>query len=306
MHGFATLILKGRIQAIMIAAVAAVMSMILPPLSHISGAVVALVALRNGANEAILVGAGAALMLVLMGFVASVDNTVTSLFAVSMFAVIWLPVIIAALVLRTWRSLTLSLTAVGVMALVSMLVFYLVIGDVKGWWHTVLSSVFETMLQTQAMHLSGFEVEDWLNNIAAIMTGIVGAGLIYTLMINLCLARWWQALLFNPGGFRQEFHGLRLDWRIAAAALPFAVLSNIGPDVIQSYCQDAMVIIMALFSLSGLALVHAVVAFKQWPKMVLGIMYALTIFLLPQLVVILAAMGLTDSWLDFRRRLKMA
>ncbi len=306
MHGFATLILKGRIQAIMIAAVAAVMSMILPPLSHISGAVVALVALRNGANEAILVGAGAALMLVLMGFVASVDNTVTSLFAVSMVAVIWLPVIIAALVLRTWRSLTLSLTAVGVMALVSMLVFYLVIGDVKGWWHTVLSSVFETMLQTQAMHLSGFEVEDWLNNIAAIMTGIVGAGLIYTLMINLCLARWWQALLFNPGGFRQEFHGLRLDWRIAAAALPFAVLSNIGPDVIQSYCQDAMVIIMALFSLSGLALVHAVVAFKQWPKMVLGIMYALTIFLLPQLVVILAAMGLTDSWLDFRRRLKMA
>ena len=306
MLGFITFILKGRIQAIVIAAMAAVMSMVLPPLSHVSGAVVALVTLRNGASAGALVGVGAGLVLLILGFVASVESSVVNFYVLSMVCAVWIPVLIGALILRNWRSLSLSLTAVSLLALVMMLVFYMVIGDVKAWWYTILESVFSVMLQSQAMQLTSFEIEQWLNNFAAIMTGVVSAAMLYTMMINLSLARWWQALKFNPGGFRQEFHGLKLDKRIAAVALPFAVLSSLGTGAFQAFGQDAMVLIMALFSLSGLALVHAVVAFKKLPKAMLAIMYLMAVFLLPQIVVVLAAAGLTDSWLDFRRRLGMS
>jgi hypothetical protein len=154
------------------------------------------------------------------------------------------------------------------------------------------------------MPLSKDEVEKWLNSFAAIMTGVVAATLLLTAMINLSLARWWQALLFNPGGFRQEFHSLRLDWRVAAAILPVAVMSSLlseGP--VQGFAQDAMVLVMALFSVPGLALLHAVVAHKKIHRAALIAVYVLMVFILPQMVMILAATGLTDSWLDFRRRL---
>jgi hypothetical protein len=291
-------------QAVLVAVIAAVMSLVLPPLSHISGATVALVTLRNGAVEGALITAGSALILLLLGFVSAMGSGLVDVFVISLVVAVWLPALFCAQVLRKWRSLSMALTTAGLIALGAMLVFYLAVGDVRAWWYTILKAVFEPMLTTPSMPLSEGEVENWLNSFAAIMTGVVAATLLLTAMINLSLARWWQALLFNPGGFRQEFHGLRLDWRIAAAVLPVAIMSSLlseGP--VQGFGQDAMVLVMAMFSVPGLALLHAVVAHKKIHRAALIAVYVLMIFILPQMVMILAATGLTDSWLDFRRRL---
>ena len=304
MRGFASFILRGRMQAVLIVAVAAAMSMVIPPLSHVSGAAVALVTLRNGAVEGALIAIGAALVLLLLGFVSTMGTALVDVFVVSLVAAVWIPAVISGLVLRIWRSLGLALATISLIALLAMLVFYLAIDDVRAWWYGVLQIALEPMLTTAPMPMSAGEIENWLNSFAAVMTGVVASTLLLTAMINLSLARWWQALLFNPGGFRQEFHGLRLDWRIAAAVLPLAVISTLfseGP--IQSFGQDAMVLIMAMFAVPGLALLHAVVAYKKIHKAALITVYVLMVFLLPQMVMILAATGLTDSWLDFRRRL---
>ena len=304
MRGFASFILRGRMQAVLIVAVAAVMSMVIPPLSHVSGAAVALVTLRNGAIEGALIAIGSALLLLLLGLLSTMGTEVVDIFVVSLVAAVWLPALISALVLRYWRSLGLALSTLGLIALLAMLIFYLAIDDVRAWWYAVLQVALEPMLTTAPMPMSTGEIENWLNSFAAIMTGVVASTLLLTAMINLSLARWWQALLYNPGGFRQEFHGLRLDWRIAAAALPLAVISTLFSDgPVQSFGQDAMVLIMAMFSVPGLALIHAVVAHKKIHRAALIAVYVLLLFLLPQMVMILAATGLTDSWLNFRRRL---
>lgn len=303
MRGFATFILRGRLQAIIVTMIAAVMSMILPPFSHVSGATVALVTLRNGALEGGLVLVGAAVMLSLLGLLSSMDAALVQVFVLSLVTAAWVPVLLSAVVLRNLRSLGMALATAGLLALVAMLVFYLVIGDVNGWWYSLLQALFEPMWAAAPVTLSAAEIEAWLTNIAAIMTGLVAAMLVYSIMINLCLARWWQALLFNPGGFRRDFHGLRLDWRLGVAAVPVALLSSLASGSMQGFAQDAMLLIMALFSLHGLALIHAVVAAKGLHWGALAIVYVLLLFLLPQMVMVLAAVGLTDSWLNFRHRL---
>ena len=48
-----------------------------------------------------------------------------------------------------------------------------------------------------------------------------------TAVCGLFLSRWWQALLFNPGGFQEEFHGFRLDRTIALILIVF-VIAGVG------------------------------------------------------------------------------
>ena len=256
--------------------------------------------LRNGAFEGALVFLGAAGLLLLLGLLSSLDTTVVQLFVLSLMVAVWIPVLLGATVLRRLRSLALALTTVALLALLVMLVFYLVVGDVKSWWYTLLQALFEPLWES--MPLSIAEREQLLHNIADKTTGLMAAMLVYSVTINLCLGRWWQGLLFNPGGFRREFHQLRLDWRLSIVALLLALVAALAGGSVQGFAQDAMLLMMALFSLHGLALVHAVVRARGLHWGILTAMYV-AVFILPQMAVILAALGLSDSWLDFRRRM---
>src|SRR5690625_6353500 len=44
-----------------------------------------------------------------------------------------------------------------------------------------------------------------------LVTGLLANVTSFTGVLGLMLGRWWQALLYNPGGFKQEFNGLRLN-----------------------------------------------------------------------------------------------
>jgi len=41
--------------------------------------------------------------------------------------------------------------------------------------------------------------------LAHFMSGVAAAGSVYGLLFGLFLARWWQAALYNPGGFRADY-----------------------------------------------------------------------------------------------------
>ena len=303
MRGFAKFILHGRVRALLVTLVAATLSMVLPPFSHISGATVALVTLRNGAFEGTLVFLGAAGLLLLMGFLSSIDMSVVQFFVLSLVVAVWIPVLLGAAVLRRLRSLALALTTVALLALVAMLAFYLIVGDVKSWWYPLLQVLFEPLWEATSVPMSAAEQEQFLRSIADMTTGLMAVMLVYSVTINLCLGRWWQAMLFNPGGFRREFHQLRLDWRLSILVLLLALIAGLANGNVQGFAQDAMLLIMALFSLHGLALVHAVVAARGMHWGILMAVYVLVVFISQVAVMILAALGLSDSWLDFRRRM---
>ena len=71
------------------------------------------------------------------------------------------------------------------------------------------------------------------------------------------------------------------------------------------FARDLLVLIATVCSFQGLALVHAVVTALGLHKGWLLGLYALLVVALPQIGMVLSALGLTDSMLDFRRRFRL-
>jgi hypothetical protein len=126
------------------------------------------------------------------------------------------------------------------------------------------------------------------------------AGTYLALAIGMTLlARGWQAALYNPGGLRTEFHGLRLS---PIFAVVFAITMVIGPVLGLNTVLLAWAAGTPLF-LAGLALVHGVVALKKLSRQWLVMFYIALVLLGPSLMILLVVLAFVDSWLNIRGRI---
>jgi len=116
------------------------------------------------------------------------------------------------------------------------------------------------------------------------------------------LARAWQSGLYNPGGFRKEFHNLRLSPVIAVL---LSVTMVAGPVLGLNSLLLAWAAGTPLF-IAGLGLVHGVVARKQWSGQWLVMFYIAMVLLGPSLMMFLLVLAFVDSWLNIRGRIKPA
>ena len=126
----------------------------------------------------------------------------------------------------------------------------------------------------------------------------IGAAHMFLAVLLLMTARWMQALLFNPGGFRMEFHGLRIERHVALGLIAIMLLSGSGTIVPESW---ALYFLMPLV-FAGIALIHAVVSMRRLPVMLLVTFYI--VLLLPAAVQLVVLLALLDSWFDIRSRLQ--
>ena len=118
-------------------------------------------------------------------------------------------------------------------------------------------------------------------------------------VVSLFVSRWWQALLYNPGGFQEEFHGLRLE---STVGLSLAILLGAGvllPDDYRIWVQLASIPLM----LAGLALVHYWVKAKVKSSRWLVFVYFGLILYSPIMMALLVLVGLADSFMNLRTRL---
>ena len=65
-------------------------------------------------------------------------------------------------------------------------------------------------------------------------------------------------------------------------------------------------VVMAMYSLQGLALAHAIVAAGKTHNAWLIGTYVLMLFFLPHVMLVLSAAGFADSWVDFRARMRLS
>jgi len=279
----------------MMASIFAVLSLILPPFSYLSGGVVALVTLRKGASESLLLMLIASMALAVMSYV-----TLGNLFvAIAFMLVVWLPIWILALVLRTTISLSLTMAVAVILSAIVVIGFHLLVGNPVEWWNTLLTKVFEKTLTQQSFELMG---QNGLpaKGVAQAMTAILAAAFFTSIVLSLFTGRWWQAVLFNPGGFQQEFHQFRIDKvyaGISAVILGWAgITATMG-----SLAVDVAVVVCVYAAVAGVALIHDWVRVTQANKAWLILLYMALAFVAPQLLVLLAIIGFTDAWFNFRR-----
>jgi hypothetical protein len=134
--------------------------------------------------------------------------------------------------------------------------------------------------------------------IAPVLTGLLAALLQIVSLLSLMLGRYWQALLYNPGGFGREFRALRLPPAQAMLLLVGLLLGpNLGPQMamLTPLCSVPL-------AFAGIGLLHGLVAQGRLAKFWLVGLY-ITLLLFMQLTYpLLVVLAIVDSLFDFRGR----
>jgi hypothetical protein len=284
MRAIAEFIMRGRVQATLVV----VGSAALPLLFWLSAAAGSLVLLRRGLSDAlgILVWA----MLPAIGW---------WYFGEPRTLLVLLGTLGLALLLRanlSWGRVLLCSVALG-------LVYGLILGAVFREpieaMALELQKLMPQMLDGVHQQLSVDERARLDSLIAPVLTGLIAALLQIVSLLCLMLGRYWQALLYNPGGFGREFHALRLP--IPLALLLFVGML-LGPNM---GAQMAMLTPLCSVPLmfAGIALLHGLVAQGGLAKFWLIGMYVTLLLFMQPTYPLLVVLAIVDSLFDFRGRL---
>ena len=272
LRGLAEFVMAGRRQAVL-----AIVLLGLPPLVNLlTPALVAMVGMRKGmtAGSAMLLWAllPAGAWLLLWG------NVFPLLVLINVF--------VLAAVLRStesWRTVLLAAIGVG-----AMFEFYLL----------TQSALIDEMLELWSQLLQANNVEDiQLDGLRQYLASATAAFYMFLSVAVLMLGRSMQAMLYNPGGFREEFHALRTGQAATLALVGMILLVNLVEGLPQAW----IFYLAAPFVFAGLALAHGLVARKNASVLWLVAMYVLLI--VPTMIYLLILVAIVDSWYDFRGRL---
>jgi hypothetical protein len=297
MRGLAAFIMQGRAQAVLAIAVLTAVSWGFPLVSLIAAAAVALPTLRRGAAEGAILITAAALAVAFAGWLVSGSP----LQAVGHSLILWGLVWLTAVLLRESGRLALALTGAAGLGLVLVGGVYWVIDDPAGLWRDEMQHMIRPLLEQQPRQEDPELLLRSMSALARYFTGAIAAGSVLTVTLSLLLARWWQAMLFNPGGFRTEFHGLRLPAVWAYLWLALLGFATTGAEL----AANLAVPVAIPFLLAGFAVLHALLsrtgAGRFW---LMGIYVGLAI--MAPLIVPVLLIGFSDIWIDWRQRFSQA
>jgi len=297
MQGLAAFAMSARWRAIVVATLSAASAWLLPPLTsplvYLGGAVIGLVTLRLGALQGLsVVGAGGAAL--------AIVGAVGSGFALPMVIgawVLWLPAWALGVLLRSSRSLALCLQGAAAFGLLLLIVAYAWLGQPTAWWATRLD-----VLLGPAFAAQGLDTAQYFPALARWMTALSVAALMFGALMSLLLARAWQAGLYNPGGFGTEFRSLRLGKGFAVVSFVTVMIATVTSGSVAELSADAVVVLLVVYLLQGLALVHAVVHNRRAHRGWLIGLYVVLLMAALQVMPLLALLGWMDAWIDFRTR----
>ncbi|MDQ7090719.1 MAG: hypothetical protein Q9M50_08750 [Methylococcales bacterium] len=297
MGALAAYIMRGKMQAIMTACFLSLLSIQFPPISIVSSAMIALVTLRLGAKEggyvlmfACLAAGG--LGLILMG------NYQFTLFY-SLF--LWTPVWVIAVILREGRHLFLAIEIVVSLAILAILAAYVYQPHLGDAWQLKLSEFIEPLVIKSNPDLPEDVMQASLSVFFHyILTGLMAQIYILGLLAGLFLGRAWQAILYNPGGFKREYIGLRGQKNLAFITLITLGVAWFSSGVTAEICWNIMVIFFVLYAFLGTVVLHCTFSIMKRKQILIPFLYV-SIVLIPHALVPAAIIGLLDTWLNLRK-----
>ena len=288
MRGLAEFIMRGRLQATIIISLFGIVSLIIMPMSYVSGAALGLVALRHGIRATIFPLVAASIVVIAGWFAMPAHPAI----AFPLIFPLWLPVLICAISLRRTPSQGHVLLIVSAFSALFVIAMHLMVGDVVSWWSEWITKASSQMENISA---EGFKKDDTLNIINGLIAIVYGI----SLMVTVILARWWQSLLYNPGGFQPEFYDLRMP-RITLPGVIMLLL--LAGSIDQILFFDLFMVAMMMFFFQGLAVIHALISGQRFGRAGLVPLYGGLLFAPQYLIAGLALLGALDLLIDFRRR----
>jgi hypothetical protein len=289
----AAYIMRGRLQAMIVASTLALLSLIVPPVSIVSSATVALVTLRRGALDGLSVLGCSSIAAGLLGYFLIGNYQ----FALLYVMVLWIPVWIISVVLREGRHLSLAIEIAILLGIIGVIGFYFYIDNPVSMWKKVL-------IQMVPANASVENIQHTIEMLAHIMTGVVAAGSVFGLLFGLFLGRWWQALLYNPGGFKQEFLSLKTQPRLALTSIAIVAFAWFASGTFSEIAWNVSILLFVLYTFIGSSILHTVFGRMKFARYLVPMFYV-TLFLIPHAMLPVAIVALIDPWLDLRKKIKL-
>jgi hypothetical protein len=273
--------MRGPTQAILLASI----SMLVPMMFWFSAAVVALVTLRKGFNQGAVVFFWT--VLPAMVWLLSVQDPGALIVLALSF--------LMANVLRVTSSWQVTLVSGSLVSLILGWISPYIMPDLIELLMSLADEVFKELAKQSDQEYNG-EMQEGFQSL--MIAGFASS--FYGIAIgSVCLARSWQARLFNQGRWQEEFYQIRIQPRLLFMVLSLIVITSIlGLNV-------AVVIFTAIILLmfSGIALVHGLIAKKKMTIQWLIGFYVSIFVLFPTVLMLVAAAAVIDSFIDFRSRI---
>jgi hypothetical protein len=282
LKALAEFILRGRLQALIVALIGSFFPLI-------STSAVALVSLCKGAKEGTLLFLWMSLALVLLQQSGSENPLLTAVSIVSLGIMV-----LAAEVHRVMASWQWTLLVIVVVAVISAQGFAILMGS------SVTSLVGTAQDLLNAVKSQGQDAQTSIVLSESMLLGLVATILAIGSIMSLMLARWWQAGVQNPGGFQKEFHGFSIDAKIAVILIVILVVGQFFSQSAQIWVDIAALPLI----IAGIALVHFAVKLFGQGRQWLAFLYVGMIMVGKPVTLLLVVLGLTDSLIDLRSRLE--
>jgi len=264
----------------------ALVACMVPMMFWIGAATLALVTLRHGASQGLNVFAWAAAPS--LAWWLGLHDPTAMVVLVSTFAM--------AMVLRASVSMRKTLLfGFGFSIVLGVLTPVLMPETIE-----LLLSLTDEMLKQLAADAELEVTDELVTSFQALLVAIFAASFFAMSIGSLFLARSWQAALFNPGGWREEFHQLRLgSFEMAVIIAAMLLGPSIGLDRYILLFSGLVPIVVC-----GLALVHGLVGKKNLGGHWMVGFYVLAVVLFPTLIAIVALLAMLDSAIDIRSRVQ--
>lgn len=277
MRALAEFIMRGRVQASVVALIGSWFPLISP-------ATVALVSLRHGTLDGIMILLWA-LLPALVTFWMSEMSPLMPMVTITGFAV----TLSAAQLLRNGASW--SQTLMGLVAISCL---------IGGCFGIAMPEPIQQITQLLNEMLVEFEKNGQVLPALSetFVIGLISYVIAASSLLSLLLARWWQSLLYNPGGFQQEFHQMRLTPPQALLCVGIAFFCWLQAGDLQTWLG----LVMLPLQMVGLAIAHYAVKARNLGKQWLVMLY-LGMLLVGPITVLLGIIAVFDSWTNLRARI---
>lgn len=293
MRKLGAFLLANNRNAIIVAFISALLPLLHLPGGFIAAVVIGFVTLQKGGKAGAAVLAWVALPAIALLYLHSVGTFDVLLLRCTL---VW----IFAMLLRAHRSWPLVLEVAVLFGGLIVLGMHWMIPDVRAFWMQLMTRFFTETGLSAAWQNGPGEVSRMVRQLAPIATGVFTALSLMLSIVQLVVARWWQAALFNPGGFRREFIQIRFSRTVAVLAL--ALLGGVALNV--PVIVDIFPLVLLPFMMAGLSLMHYWVGkHGQALLLLLIFVYVALIIAMFYMVILLALIGFIDSWYDFRRKM---
>ena len=281
MRPLAEFVMRGKAQATLVAGIAAA----IPILFWLSASAASLVLMRKGFQQAMPVIIAALVPAVVWAWIGDpyallmIGSTLV-LAGVLRQSADWLKTLLASIAVGLAVAWILQSAFAEALSTLTT-AFIAAMPQVLPELHGQLSD--EELLRVQAV-------------LPAVLTGLMAAAVQVMSLLSLMLGRHWQAVLYNPGGFADDFQRVRLP-RLLAVML--VVVMFLGPSVSASL-GALMPLCAVVMVTAALSLIHGLVRKRQASGFWLVGLYAGVIFLSQFVLPLLVLLALIDSLMDFR------